>query len=73
MLTFNNVDLFGDKVPLPKNGRKIFISYFVLTNLEYMNQGPYSQHFIFFVTYEFAQLARVFLPGDAFYSSVTQH
>ncbi len=33
--------------------------------------GPYSQHLIFFGTYEFAQKARVFLSGDAFHSSVT--
>jgi len=25
------------------------------------NQGPYSQYFIFFVTYEWAQYARVFV------------
>ncbi len=33
--------------------------------------GLYSLHFIFFVTYEFVQQARVFLPGEAFHSSVT--
>jgi hypothetical protein len=35
------------------------------------NQGAYSQHFVFFVTYQFAQQARVILPFQAFYSSVT--
>jgi hypothetical protein len=34
------------------------------------DQGWYSQHFIFFVTYECAQEARVFVTGKTFWSSV---
>jgi hypothetical protein len=29
-------------------------------------QGPYSQHFIFFVPYELVQKARVFVPNTHF-------
>jgi hypothetical protein len=32
--------------------------------------GPYSQHFIFFISYEFAQKARAFFSGQPFLSSV---
>ncbi len=35
--------------------------------------GPYSQHFIFFVTYGWAQQARVFVPDEHFQLSVLQH
>jgi hypothetical protein len=31
---------------------------------------PYSQHFIFFVTYEWAQKAKVLVTGEPFQSSI---
>ncbi len=34
------------------------------------NLGPYSQNFIFIVTYEWALLARVFVTGKPFHPSV---
>ncbi len=34
---------------------------------------PYSQHLIFFVTYEWAQWAKVFVPGKPFRPSVMLH
>jgi hypothetical protein len=36
-------------------------------------KGSYSQHFVFFVTYKLAQLARVFVPGKPFQPSVISH
>jgi hypothetical protein len=35
-----------------------------------MNQGPYSQHFNFFVTYLWLQYAGVFVPGKSFQPSL---
>ncbi len=35
------------------------------------NQGPYSQHFIFFVTYEWDQKARAFVLGKPLQACVT--
>ncbi len=35
--------------------------------------GPYSQNFIFFVTYEWVQYARVFLRGKHLQPTVIQH
>jgi hypothetical protein len=34
-------------------------------------KGPYSKHFIFFVTYEWAQQVRVFVLDKSFQTSVT--
>jgi hypothetical protein len=33
--------------------------------MTFIAHGPYSQHFIFFLTYKGAQKARVFAPGKA--------
>jgi hypothetical protein len=38
---------------------------------EIRNQGPYSQHIIFFVTYEWDQKARVFVLGKPLQACVT--
>ncbi len=35
----------------------------------FYNQGPYSQHFIIFVNYEWAQKACAFVPAKPFYLS----
>jgi hypothetical protein len=32
--------------------------------------GPFSQHFIFFITYEKVQLARLLVPGRLFQPSI---
>ncbi len=37
------------------------------------HQGLYSQHFIFFVTYDWAHLARIFVPDMSFQPSVIKH
>jgi hypothetical protein len=39
---------------------------FLITFHSERDQGPYSQYFIYFVNYEFAQLARVFVIGKTF-------
>jgi len=33
-------------------------------------QGPYSRHFIFFITYKWAEQAKVFMSGKTFQTSV---
>jgi hypothetical protein len=35
--------------------------------------GPYSQHFIFFVTYELSQSARVFVTSKPFQPNVMEY
>ena len=50
-----------------------FVSYEEKELLWIHLQESYSQHFIFIVTYEWAQEAGVFVPGKTFQPSVIQH
>jgi hypothetical protein len=41
--------------------------------MAYLLWKQYSQHLIFFITYKWAQQARLFVPGKPFPPSVMQH
>ncbi len=43
----------------------LFLNY-AKTNFVTLGLGPYSQHFIFFVTYKWAYYSRVFVTGKPF-------
>jgi hypothetical protein len=45
----------------------------LLTPKNLTSQGLHSQHFNFFITYERAQLVKVFVPGKPFQLIVKQH
>jgi hypothetical protein len=54
--------------------QRLFPERDIFPTLTFLNiQWPYSQHFIFFVSYDRAQKARVFVHSKPFQPSVTKH
>jgi hypothetical protein len=49
-----------------------FVSYVENDALGIWLLGPYSQHFIFFATYKWAQKARVLVPAKPFWLIIIQ-